>query len=80
MSTTTQQGIRTEFWPMANDDAGMWEEGRTAMVEVERDESDPGRVTLHTMVDGRGSVTSYYFDREDAIRLANALLDAVVLR
>lgn len=73
MIAVETQGIRTEFWPV---DA---EQGTAAVVEIERAEDEP-RVAMFTMVDGEGSKTSYYFDREATIALAHALLGAVVLR
>lgn len=66
--------VWAEFWP---DDAAA---GVRATVEVTRDEYDPGKVAISTYVDGRGSVTSYYLDREAAISLARELLSAAALR
>lgn len=74
MSTTTgTQRIRTEFWSDTVGDADY--EGVTAFVEVEREDDEP-RVALRTFVDGRGSVTSYYLSRDDAVALARDLLSA----
>jgi hypothetical protein len=46
-------------------------------LEVQRDLSGPGRVAVHTMINGTGSHASYYLDREAAIELAARLLLAV---
>lgn len=79
MSTETHiVNISTEFWPMVDGDVEA--EGVIATVEIERDEGSPDRIALHTSVDGRGSVTSYYFERDSAIRLAHALLGASLIR
>lgn len=76
--TTATQRISVEFWPMADD--AVLPEAKLAELEVERDETNPDRIALHTFVDDRGSVTSYYVDRDSAIRLAHALLGASLLR
>lgn len=73
MTTETQTKIKAEFWGQEV------EEGKLADVEIERDENDAGRIALHTFVDGHGSVTSYYFDREAALVLARNILNAVTL-
>lgn len=74
MSTETQTKIKAEFWGESDT-----ETARIADVEIERDENDAGRVALYTFVDGRGSVTSYYLDREAALVLARNILNAVTL-
>jgi hypothetical protein len=74
LSTETPGRVRTEFWPMTDGEP----DRVTAFVEVERD--DEGRVAIHTFVDDRDSVTSYYLSREDAIGLAHDVLRAVDLR
>lgn len=71
---TQTNRIRAEFWPMNEDD------GTTAFIEAIPDENgEPGRVSIHTFVNGEGSVTSYYLDREAAICLARDILAAVSL-
>ena len=75
MSTITETPqVRAEFWPT---DA---EDGVLAVVEATRDEGDPTRVAVYTFVNGEGSKTSYYLDREAAVQLATDLLRAVDLR
>jgi hypothetical protein len=69
----TQIKIKVEFWPMDSDSAVI------ADLEVERDDYDAGRIALHTFIDGQGSKTSYYLDREAAIVLARNILDAAAL-
>ena len=75
MSTTTR--TPAEFWPMTDRDAVP--EPLQANLEVERDDGGPGRVVIHTYVNGEGSLTSYYLDREAAIEMARDILGAVAL-
>lgn len=75
------QTLRAEWWPPRDGDDVLLaedslDEGRLASLEVERDGSDSNRVAIHTFADGRGSLSSYYLDREEARRLAVRLLIA----
>jgi hypothetical protein len=76
----TTQTVRAEWWPPAGDEVQPAEDslgvGRIASLEVERDEDDTNRVAIHTFAAGRGSLSSYYLDREEARRLALRLLVA----
>ena len=77
MSTTDERestmiGIHTQFWPRDGDDDPL-----AAMLEAVPDECNRSLVCLHTYVDGRGSLTTYRFSREEAINLARDLLNAV---
>jgi len=69
--------VRAEWWNGTSDALG--EEPGRVYLEVERDESGPGRVSVHTMVNGEGSRASYYLDRESAIELAAQILNIVRL-
>lgn len=69
--------IRAEWWNSASDELEEFP-GRVYL-QVECDESGPGRVSVHTMVDGAGSKASYYLDRESAIELAAQILNIVRL-
>lgn len=74
--TTQTDRIRTEFWGMTDDT----EDGVTAFIEAIPDENgEPGRVAIHTFINGEGSKASYYLDREAAICLARDILTAVSL-
>lgn len=71
MTTQTKQ-VPAEFW---GTDAWV---GVQAELEVTRDECTP-RIDISTFVNGEGSKTSFYLDRESAIMLARNILDAVAL-
>lgn len=77
MDTTTKPEITAEFW--SGTDGNAEHEGTRVDLEIERDEGDSSRVSIHTFLNGEGSITSYYVDREHAIRLAHALLGAAML-
>jgi hypothetical protein len=73
----TETLIAADWW---NGTDGDLDGPQHADLAVERDENDPGKVAIHTMLNGTGSHSSYYLDREAAIRFASEILDAVVLR
>lgn len=64
--------------------AALWTEGlgeaeaKQVVLEAERGE-DHDEISLHTFIDGRGSMCSFYLSRENAIRLASDILRAVEL-
>lgn len=74
MNTETKL-VRAEWWNGVLDLV----RGEEADLEVERDDN-PGRIAIHTFVNGEGSKSSYYLDRESAIAFARNILEAVVLR
>ena len=78
MTTDTKTTVKALFWSGTDGEAEY--ENAAADLELERDEDNPSMIALHTFVDGRGSVTSYYIDREQAIRLAHALLSEAMIR
>lgn len=81
MTQDTSTAVRTEWWPpLGCDNAEETDTGRPAYLDVERDEGDPSRIAMHTMVDCGGSLSSYYIDREQAVALAHALLGAAMIR
>ncbi len=53
-------------------------EGDSVALGVERTDRD--EVALHLFIDGRGSLCSYYFTREQAVDLATRLLASSRLR
>jgi hypothetical protein len=53
-------------------------EGTTANLEVER--NDPNSISVHTFINGRGSLITYELTREGAIELATKLLLEAQLR
>lgn len=53
-------------------------EGQQVTLQVER--SEPNEISIHTFIDGRGSMVSLYFDRESALTFLAKFADALVLR
>lgn len=49
----------------------------TAHVEIEQ--TEPNEYALHTFVDGKGSLVSFYFDRESVLSLAARILKEAAL-
>lgn len=74
---TVDTRITAALWLTAGDFEEDHEDTKV-MVEVERDE--PNEISLHTFIDGRGSLITYTFDREEALNLAAQILNAVRLR
>lgn len=75
--TEQRNGIPARLWV---GDLGVGQvEIEDKLVGVEIESENPNEVALHTMIDGRGSMASYYFDRESAIALAADLLRVVRL-
>lgn len=70
---------RAGLWLTASDlDADFDAMGASVDLEVERDDAD--RISLHTFIDGRGSMVTYELTREATIELATKLLAAAQLR
>lgn len=73
--TTETKTVPVVFWPNTVDG----DDGLRADLEVVRDEYEPGKIAIHTYVNGEGSKTSYYLDREAAIIFARDILAAVAM-
>ena len=74
------QRVAVEWWDeKAVDDQVSTYKGVLASLEVEADEGRPGRVAIHTFVDGNGSLSSFYLDRESALSLARDILKTIAL-
>ena len=70
MSTKTKQ-IEAELW------MDSLAETEAKLVELEVERPDPGsKIAIHTFIDGKGSMVSYYLHPEQAIALARDLLNA----
>lgn len=72
------QTVRAEWWPLQDADPDEVH-GVDANLSLELGEGEPGQVALHTMVNGKGSLSSYYLSRESAIALARDILKLVAL-
>lgn len=62
--------IQTQWWRGAEDEL----DPVIAELEVEPDDEDTNAISIHTFFEGRGSLSTYVFDRESARRLALRLL------
>lgn len=75
MTISARDSIQVEWWMEEEDELSP----TLAFLEVEKDEGRHGFVAIHTMIDGTGSHSSYYLDREAAIRFARDILSTVVI-
>lgn len=75
--TITETRTDARLWTQLDDFEKQAYEGDNVNLEVEADSLN--RVLLHTFIEGRGSLVSFEFNREDAITLATKLLNAVSL-
>jgi hypothetical protein len=77
--STTDSRVPARLWSIPDEPGEGEREDVDAYLDVESDDGGPGRVAIHTFIDGRGSMVSYYLDREAAIQFARMLLQAVEL-
>lgn len=76
MTASTDDRVPARMWTGDLGAGQVEQEDISVYLDVESDESGPGRVAVHTFVDG-GSMAAYYLDREAAITLVRQILQSI---